>query len=74
MSKVKLLLIVVVSAATLMALSSVASANVIRDASGNPIIVYSNPGSVQGQLNRSPQGDLMKTTHDGWSTIGPLVQ
>ena len=64
-----------VTAATVLSIlgatSAPAFANVIH-ASGNtgkPSIVYSNPGSKQGQTNRSSVGSTAKATHDGWRVV-----
>ncbi|MCL6636455.1 MAG: hypothetical protein K6T26_00790 [Alicyclobacillus sp.] len=64
-----------VTAATLL-LSSVtpAFADVIRaggQTTGQPVAAQSNPGSAQGQANRSATGTSNKLTHDGTVPIWP---
>lgn len=55
----------------LSATSTTVFANVIHSngATGQPVAVGSNLGSIQGQTNRSSTGTREKATNDGWRVV-----
>ncbi len=68
----KFLVSVVTVAAILGSTAAPAFADVIHSngTTGQPVLVGSNTGSVQGQTHRSATGTLSKITHDGWMIMG----
>jgi len=64
--------LVTLSSVVLSSVGSIAFADVIWGPSGQPVAVSSNPGSLQGQANRSATGTQNKFTHDGVKPIIPV--
>ncbi|WP_026961023.1 hypothetical protein [Alicyclobacillus herbarius] len=68
----KLLVTSITAAAILGASIAPAFADVIRTSgstTGQPVAAVSNPGSTQGQANRSDTGTVNKFTHDGFRLV-----